>query len=740
MIPLVSGDLSVEWWLQRLRGEAGPAPGATREAIAGIAALGGKDAPTHVSAVEDCLAWAALEPKEGELDWSFPRANAQLAKEHGLRYVVQPWLHVAPAWFLAKGDFAGFRCLEHGSECAWPSLFAPSTFAAFERFYDELKRALAESIDGIVVAFPADLGDVGYPAGFGAWKAALPPKRDHVHPGFWAADPHASAAYRKHAAGRSPEPDAALAARDFADFYVGALNGFVDRLLAAVRSRFPTTPLWIKLGRDPEPLARGVDPTALAAIAARHRAGIRAAQRGREAPSTLPSKRLAAACRRHTIALGSESAPEAGRETLPARLFDDATSGAAEWFAWPEQLVGARELLGAHPSLLDGAPSRCDVALVHASHLLRRRPDLALPPVLSDLAEPLRDRFDFDLVDESLIDGGALKDVAVVGLLEAEDLSGATQQELASFVERGGSLVVGPDVESARMQGPLADLVARAPPADDFVELGGTAAPSLRLELGSARDLLLLAGAWYTREEGGAGGRFTGPSASAFLPIARGTRHLLEIECFVDPRTAHLDHGVFADGTRLGTLRRAGLQRFAVWLPADTRREVVEVALVSAPFRPADTDPAGDPRELGVAVLSLQLTQEGAPDASFAAAAAPELAGRVRADLLQENGTLAHGKGQVVVSRRRPLVKLLALLDHAVRTRSEWGRLAPRDAGSGEPLPGLRATRFEEKVVLFNRTAAEKEVVLGDDATRPPVVVPAGGLVALDLRSGRILA
>jgi hypothetical protein len=108
-------------------------------------------------------------------------------------------------------------------------------------------------------------------------------------------------------------------------------------------------------------------------------------------------------------------------------------------------------------------------------------------------------------------------------------------------------------------------------------------------------------------------------------------------------------------------------------------------------------------------------------------------------DELAARGTLRAGEGTIVVSRRRPLVTLLALVEHAVRTRSRWGREAPREAGSGAALLGLRSTRFPEKVVLWNRTAEEKVVVLGEDTMRPPIVLAAGALAGLDLRSGRIL-
>jgi hypothetical protein len=373
-----------------------------------------------------------------------------------------------------------------------------------------------------------------------------------------------------------------------------------------------------------------------------------------------------------------------------------------------------------------------------------------MPPLLRDLAETLRDRFDFEVIDEALIAAGALSSLSVLGMLECDELSARTQEAIAAFVARGGRLVVGPDVASShRASGALAPLLANAPSADEGVELGGEAPASMLIRLGMHGDPLRLAGEWHPREDAsqfrglppaGEGARWTGHRASAFFPVKRGTRYLLEIECWVHPRAADLEHAVFADVARLGAIRRAGLQRFAAWIPAEVaRRDVLEIAIESATFKPSDHGVGPDGRELGVAVMWLRLTQEGAPAANLADGQTPQLTGRVDEAALHDRGTLYHEDGTVIVSRRRPLVTLVELLDHAARTRSEYGRHSPREAGSGEPLPGLRLARFDDRVVLWNRTGDEKIVTLGDDTARPPIVVPPNGLVGLDLRSGRYL-
>ena len=104
MIPLVSGNLSVEYLMKSLAGGPVPPPGSNRAEIEQLAAL-------RFGALEDYIGWAVVEPREGEFDWSYHRANLERCRQLGLKYVVYPWVHVVPAWWLAKGRFVGFRCL-----------------------------------------------------------------------------------------------------------------------------------------------------------------------------------------------------------------------------------------------------------------------------------------------------------------------------------------------------------------------------------------------------------------------------------------------------------------------------------------------------------------------------------------------------------------------------------------------------------------------------------------------------
>jgi hypothetical protein len=768
MIPFVSGNLSVEYLMKSVGGGAVPAAGSNRGEIDELARLG-------FGAAEDYVGWGAVEKSEGSFDWSFHRANLDHCRKLALQYVVYPWLHAVPEWFRTSGRFVGFRCLEHDRELGWPSFFDPQFPALVRRFYGELARALGDGIDALCVALPADYGEAGYPTGFGAWVTQPKAPLDHWHDGFWCGDRHARVRLRAFALARHgsldalnrrwgtsfarpdevTHPTAASALewrRDFGDFYVEALAQACELLLLEARAVFPGIPLWLKVGHGGEPLHYGIDPTLLAAVAARHGAGLRSTQ------ATLPAlhqKRLASPCRIFQVPFASEPPVDVGREKIVERLFNDATSGTREYFDYAEHMVGARDLVARYGGILDGEASECDVALHFAAADLRLHPERGFPPVLLDVAEAIRARVDYELFDERALQAGALARCRVLALLEGSHLGAGAQAAILDFVAGGGALVVSPEFGAEGGSGPLFQLLARAPAADDCVELGEAPAPTMVARLGEAGDALRLAGDWYPRETAaqfrgrepeGEFSRWSGARGTLLFPLRAGAGYLLEIDGWVHPDSVHLRHEIVVNGVPVGRMARPGLQRFAAWLPraAIEGRAVAEVAIESETFRPVDLGKGADPRALGVAVIWVRLTEEGSEAAGIvggeARNAAPRLSGRVRPDELDARGTLAHGAGRVVVSRRAPLVAFLALLEDAVARGSQVVREAFDGAMTRGALAGLRATVFPKKLLFWNPGATDRELALAPSAEAAArLIVPAGGLLAVDRATRRPL-
>jgi hypothetical protein len=134
------------------------------------------------------------------------------------------------------------------------------------------------------------------------------------------------------------------------------------------------------------------------------------------------------------------------------------------------------------------------------------------------------------------------------------------------------------------------------------------------------------------------------------------------------------------------------------------------------------------------------LTEEGSPSAGLRGGDPPKLTGRVRRADLAAHGLLAHGDGAVLFSRHRPLVAFLALLEDQVERHSAIVRDALNGAVAGGALEGVRVTVFPSKILLWNRTQVDRELELTPVGRAPErLAVPAGGLVAMDRKSGRLL-
>ena len=709
MIPLISGNLSVDYMLRRMRGDTPPSAGTHAAELDEMLGLG-------VSGVEDYIGWAAVECRPDEWDFRFHQENQRQCRERGMQYIAYPWFHVLPEWRRQAG-FVGFRCLEHDKECAWPSIFAPNTLVLAEQFYAVLADQLSDGVDAICVGFPADYGEVGYPTGWADWVAPLPPPRDHAHPGFWLADVHAQEQlnwfWSKEGRGESLETVLAGAGSAssrilFADFVLDSMVDFVDALLRVVRGHFPKTPLSIKVGHGGEPLHYGIDPARLARCLAPHGAALRSTQ------ATLPvvhQKRLATACRVFGVPWSTEPPCHAGRETVLERLLEDAAGGATEAFYFRDQLIAGQDLMQRHLQDVGQGPSEVDVGVFFADRDLHAAATMGFPPVLYELADVFRDRFDFALMDEVMIEHDALQSLEVLVIPEARHVTDATQDRILAFARNGGTVVAGPDTSD--WSGPLAEALATAPDASGFLRMEVNCLSSVALDLGRRPDRLFLTGHWHHPEDAsqfrgsppeGEACRWTGAQAAALLPVVPGRRHLLELECWVHPHAHHLRREIRVNGTALGRLTQHGLQRFAAWASPEMlgTESLVRVEFDCEPMCLHDLGLGEDQRVLGLAVLWIRLTEEGCQPVTVAAAPEWQVHGQLQ-DAFWTDAVQACGQGHLVAVREAALSSLLEVVHETVRRRSNVHQEVQRIAGS-EPAPGVRTALFPNRLSLFNAT------------------------------------
>lgn len=458
-----SVGLFMQYWGTQTGGDAGAV---TPDLIALLRRCG-------CSAYCDYQSWCTVEQERGVWDWSFYQANERALREAGLGYNVFAWMQYPPKWAEAGRDFVPYRCLEHGQEMRQSSQWAPQTLASYEEYYRRLAEAFPEQIPFLRLGMPAEYGELGMPIGMTTWLVP----QEHIHGGFWCGDEYALADFRDTMRERfadlatlnarwgtafatweevaPPDVREYRAARDaaeaggpaqvhrwldFVDWYQDSVIGFAAKAVGVVRRHFPREELILSLGYGQEPVPWGNDQSRF--IRRFAELGVSA-----QTPGDIgyfATRRVSTACRAYGVPYYTEPPGNVDRPHEVRRLFMDASNGTQTWFDYPPNLDGARDLLLKYKEHLTGQAPVCDVAYLMPSSWWWLRPEWGWPRATEQLAEGLRDRLDYEVVDELLVRDGALGKLGVRLLILAEGdlMRRDTFEALEVWVRGGGVLLV----------------------------------------------------------------------------------------------------------------------------------------------------------------------------------------------------------------------------------------------------------------------------------------------------------
>ena len=472
-----SGNGSVGWFMQYWGTQQGGSAGEADDALIALLKRCG------CSAYCDYQAWCRVEEQPGKWDWSFYQKNARKLREGGLGYVPFAWLHFPPKWAQEGKDFVPYRCLEHNQTLRQSSLWAPQTLATYEEYYRRLATDFHEEIAYLRLSTPSDYGEVGMPAAMTSW---LVPQQ-HAHPGYWCGDDYALADFRRAARERCgslaalnarwgtkfatweevhpPEVRDNQAAKeaaagsptaihrwlDFVDWYQDSIIGFAARAARIVRHNFPNKEIIISLGYGQEPVPAGNDES-------RHIRRFSELGLSAQTPGDIgyfATRRVSTACRAYGVPYFTEPPGDVDRKREVQRLFMDASNGTQTWFDYPPNMDGARDLLAQYKQHLTGRAPVCDVAYLLPSSWWWLRPELGWPQATYALAEGLRDRLDYEVVDELLVRDGALEKLhtRVLILVEGDLLRHDTLLALEKWVKAGGVFLVIGDQTLKNLEG-----------------------------------------------------------------------------------------------------------------------------------------------------------------------------------------------------------------------------------------------------------------------------------------------
>ena len=141
---------------------------------------------------EDYIAWGAVEREPDKWDWRQHDAMEQALHKAGLKYVVYNWVHFPPVWLRdqpAKRTL--MKCLEHGQETNYLSIFDPRTIEWYDHFYKNLHDHFGDRVDDIYACILGPYGEGNYPLAVPDWI-----NMGHCHEGYWCGDEYAIKAFQ----------------------------------------------------------------------------------------------------------------------------------------------------------------------------------------------------------------------------------------------------------------------------------------------------------------------------------------------------------------------------------------------------------------------------------------------------------------------------------------------------------------------------------------------------------------
>jgi len=451
-----------------------------------------------ITAVVSYVHWSEVErngPDDTRFD-TYVGLRAAL-KQSGVKWtpvlMANP-MYSTPAWFRNSGDSVPLRCLEHDIETPVQSIWNPHLRPHIRRFLRktaEFCHRDRDSLGSIRLGFCGKHGEAGFPVEPGLDC----PDSTHAHAGWWAGDEYAREDFRRWLTKKygSAErvaatwdisiasvgqiatctgnlislPNEPLAGKplgniedldevyrhrfsDFINWYEESVTDYVGLWLRESRQFFPGDRIDIVVPGDEE-RERGVDLASLAKTARDFNAGVWCiAMNDDFLDGFVRTRLLSSAARGYGIPYGTEERIQNSERGVPGRFFNTLSGGAKGLgfrglfdIITKYSTASGRDALETYyrcvPSLRRSSPA-IPVAVFYPGGFLRRSPDHKT--VYFAWLKRLRDQVDFDVLDETMIQDGLLKNYRVFVCLPMSPVNERIEEALRRFVEDGGVEVV----------------------------------------------------------------------------------------------------------------------------------------------------------------------------------------------------------------------------------------------------------------------------------------------------------
>ena len=422
---------------------------------------------------EDYIAWGAVEREPGKWDWRQHDAMEQALHKAGLKYVVYNWAHFPPVWLRNQpANRTLMKCLEHGEETNYLSIFDPRTIYWYDQFYKNIHEHFGDRVDDIYACILGPYGEGNYPLAVPDWI-----NMGHCHEGYWCGDEYAIEAFQtamekkygdiaklnaargthlgSFAEVRPPQeishkdfkpslaafPSAQDKRRwlDFITWYHQAIIDFAEKSLKTVLKYYPASKVRIKPGGSAggvNPLPWGTYCPGYARMAKGYGIVIQPADcQG----AVFADKWMGTAYQFYGVTESTEPAAALDQKSFVRRMFSDASAGARQFFTYEfEQHVPD---IHKYIDLITGKPGETEVAVYCPTTLYRLGANLGYTIQASN---EMRDICEYDVLDEALIMDGALtpQRYKTLVIYQAEVVDSPVLERFAEFEGAGGRLIV----------------------------------------------------------------------------------------------------------------------------------------------------------------------------------------------------------------------------------------------------------------------------------------------------------
>lgn len=441
-----------------------------------------------ITALENYVTWSSVENDEkGKWDWSLWDDTVSVLKAAGLKWA--PALMVAPAytlpdWYTKSDEFVPNTCLEHGTAGKTVSLWCPDFPKYVERFMKEFAARYGKTgiLEAVYPGIQGDFGEAIYTVE-GNQVIYNITGEYHNHRGFWCNDKYALASFIKFARDKyktvealnkawnmelkdfdsvrfpfyseeeqraffdkkETDPTVRRYFLDFVYWYRNCMTEYADWWLGMAKKYLPDTRVFLKTGGLADPTT-GASFADQCRVAAKNKAGVRITNEASDYGLNFAYTNLVgSASRYYGCEFGYEPAGPEDENGIVARIYNSTCSGAQHLFDYNANIVLTPERMAVQQKhlkyLFQGEPI-VPIAMFFPNtyadiHMYNKRRHIY---EFSDYAAKLRDAFDYDFVDETMLD--ALKNYKLLVIVQADILENSTAAKIAEYARNGGRVLV----------------------------------------------------------------------------------------------------------------------------------------------------------------------------------------------------------------------------------------------------------------------------------------------------------